>query len=227
MRARLARPPVWAIAAAGAFLVGGVAQATVLVGRPTAGVGATIARAARRGLAGPRGPRGAPGPLGPRGPRGAAAIIAQPVAINWQNGQSAGRDRATFVAPGIGAGQVVCNRQAQQVLFVPYDQGADSAMWTTRTEYYPQYGRVITDVRAAKHALYTGAGFNEGMNLQAGASTGNGTFLGLISSSGDRNTAGGHGRPPTSLRLSWYWQFADGDPRCYVAGTVYAPGPAA
>jgi len=75
------------------------------------------------------------------------AVRAHALTANWRNGQSAGRDRAAFVAPGIGEGEVVCSPDTQQVQFRPYDQQSDTAMWTTRVEYHPDDGRVETDVR--------------------------------------------------------------------------------
>jgi hypothetical protein len=160
-----------------------------------------------------RGARGERGPQGARGTAGRATVISQSIAINWQNDRAAGRDRQRFVAPGIGRGEVVCSRNAQQVRLRPFDQRADTVMWTTRIE------RGDTDVRTARRERNTGPEFNEGMNLVGDAPEGNGTFVGLISSRGDRDGDGGPGPHPTAFRLSWHWQFGDGAPRCYVAGT--------
>lgn len=166
--------------------------------------------------------RGPAGERGPRGPEGLASLTAQPIALNWQNGQADGRDRQAFRAPGIGSGEVVCSRSAQQVRFRPDDQQADTTMWTARVE------NADTDVRAARRERFTGEQFNEGLNLRSLAPEGNGTFVGLISSRGDRDSATGPGvggvPAPTSFRLSWSWRFDDGGPRCYVAGAFVTEG---
>lgn len=94
---------------------------------------------------GPVGPAGTPGPQGPAGPAG-DGLRRQVISINWQNDAWRGRDRQASVAPGIGSGEVVCtpphddpnsNRAtngSQMLIFRPDDQGADTAMWTLRTD---------------------------------------------------------------------------------------------
>ncbi len=177
--------------------------------------------------AAPRGPRGFPGPKGPtgfrgdRGPTGPAAVtpsLKQNIAINWQNGfaNAAGRDTQTFAVPNIGQGQVTCNQNTQWVWFKPYDQRSDVAMWTIKIQ-----GNTTT-VRTARHTLYTGPSFYEGMNDVNGTETeAQGSFIGIISQRGLINQwSGGPGPPPTTFKLSWYWNFNDPtQARCYVAGS--------
>lgn len=159
------------------------------------------------------------GPAGERGLRGASgtpSVVAQRIALNWQNGAEAGRDRQEFRVPGIGSGDVVCSTKAQQLRLRPDDQQADTTMWTARIE------NADTDVRTARRERFTGPQFNEGLNLRSLIPDGNGTFVGIISSRGDRDAPGGVGvggvPAPTTFRLSWSWKFDDGNPRCYVAG---------
>ena len=175
---------------------------------------------------GPRGPRGFDGPRGDVGLPGVPGpgSLRQDITINWQNGQSTGRDRETFVAPGIGEGEVVCNTQAQQVHFDPYDDSKDTTMWVTRAQDRGYGAGTEVVVREARRAYNTGPLFNEGLNWQGynGGGTENaatGMFIGLISSRGDRTQPGGPETAPTSFRLTWHWNFGDGNNRCYIAAT--------
>ncbi len=182
---------------------------------------------AKVAASGPRGPRGFPGPKGPTGlrglpgPTGPAAVtpsLKQSISINWQNGfaNATGRDTQTFVVPHIGQGQVTCNQQTQWVWFKPYDQSYDVAMWTVKIQ-----GNTTT-VRTARHTLFTGNSFFEGMNDTNGTeSEAQGSFLGIISQRGVIGQwSGGPGPPPTTFKLSWYWNFNDAtSARCFVAGS--------
>ena len=195
-----------------------------LVALMLAGVAASVA--AGDALRGPRGYKGERGPRGERGPQGerGPGSFRQDITINWQNGQSTGRDRETFVAPGIGKGEVICNTQAQQVIFEPYDQGKDTAMWITRVQDQGFGAGAEVVVRTARREQGTGDLFNEGLNFQGydrggTENEGTGMFTGLISSRGDRSSEGGPGSAPTSFRLTWHWNFGDGSNRCYVAAT--------
>jgi hypothetical protein len=181
---------------------------------------------ASRGAPGPRGPRGPEGPVGEQGRAGerGPGSYRQDISINWQNGKSEGRDREGFFAPGIGSGEVVCNEQAQQVVFEPYDQGKDTAMLISRAQDKGFGAGTELTVRAAKREEGTGNKFNEGMNFQGferggRESVATGMFTGLISSRGDRESDGDPGPAPTSFKLVWHWTFDDGSSRCYVAAT--------
>jgi hypothetical protein len=178
---------------------------------------------APRGLAGPLGLAGVPGvigdegPVGPPGPAGPPGVIDQALAIDWQNGEYEGHDSATFVAPGIGEGEVVCSLNTQWINFTPYNLGEDSEMWAAITR-----GNEVS-VRAAAHRSPAyGDQFNLGLNVLNGTEPeSQGSMVGIISSRGPFTTPGGEGPPPTTFHLSWYWSFADPyGPRCYVAGRL-------
>lgn len=190
--------------------------------------------AARRGPRGPRGLRGLTGRRGPQGDRGATgatgvpgaqgsagreAVVHQPFSVNWQNGQFTGRDRATFTAPGIGQGQVICSRDAQMITFRRYDARDDVALWTAKV-FDRQDGLSAFDVKEGLLTQFTGEEVNEGFNLGDGALSGDGSYRGIIASYGDRTTPGGAGPAPTAFHLTFHWRFGDqfGD-RCYVAGS--------
>lgn len=198
-----------------------------------------------RGPAGARGPQGSTGDpgddgdTGATGPPGAAHIITSAFTINWQNNRWQGRESATFVAPGIGQGTVTCTPDIEHVTdsgkqmleFRPYAQRADTTMWTLRSDdraftYFDDPARAAESpiaVRAARRESNTGPQFNEGLNLKAFGPTyrAQGSFIGIISSRGDRAAIGGPGPAPTTFRVSWHWRFDDGNPRCYVAGTFF------
>ncbi len=221
-------------------------------------------RRGRTGLRGPVGLGGLPGTVGPAGAggsRGPAGPVGdgprrQVIAINWQNDAWRGRDRQAFVAPGIGAGEVVCTpphddpnsdratNGSQMLIFRPDDQSADTAMWTLRTDdrafTYDRgsyaFGNDVSDdvhaaespisVRTARKDVFTGPEFNEGMNLRAFEPTdkASGSWTGIITQR-DRGGPGGSGAVPTTFSLSWHWNFSDGNPRCFVAGSFTTQGP--
>jgi hypothetical protein len=172
--------------------------------------------AGRAGLAGPAGIVGPIGPAGLTGPPGPPGIIDQTLSINWQNGAYRGQDSASFVAPGIGRGEVVCSMDTQWINFTPYNEGSDSEMWAAIMR-----GEEVS-VRAAAHrATSWGDQFNLGLNVVKGTEPeSEGSMVGIISSRGEFGSPGEPGPPPTTFHLSWYWSFADSyGPRCYVAGT--------
>jgi hypothetical protein len=142
-------------------------------------------------------------------------VIDQAVAIDWQNSNYAGRDSATFVAPGIGEGVVVCSLTTQWVNFTPYNQGEDSEMWAAIMR-----GNEVSVRAAARRSPLYGDQFNLGLNMVNGTEPeSQGSMVGIISSRGPFASAGGEGPPPTTFHLAWHWSFADGyGPRCYVAG---------
>jgi hypothetical protein len=197
------------------------AATSVLAKAPAPRAQAHGATVGIRGAVGPRGPRGAAGIRGPAGPAGPPAddITRQAVTVNWQNGQFQGRDQATFDAPGIGAGDVVCSPDTQWLRFVPSDANADTAMTWLESEPGKRVG-----VNTALRTQYTGPDFYAGFNDYLGQQSGSGSLQGIISSRLDRTVAGGPGPPPTSFRVSWYWKFDDGSPRCYVAAVFVSPG---
>jgi hypothetical protein len=210
---------------------GGTAPATpvsLIAGRLLARTAAHTATPPRapRGLAGPEGLSGVAGvtgtigPAGLTGPPGPPGIINQTISIDWQNGAYPGQDSASFVAPGIGRGEVVCSLNTEWVNFTPYDQNADSEMWAAITR-----GEEVTVRAAARRATSWGKEFNLGLNVVNGTEPeSQGSMVGIISSRGQFGSHGEVVPPPTTFHLSWYWSFADGyGPRCYVAG-IFATG---
>jgi hypothetical protein len=189
-----------------------------------AGLGrAHAASTGPRGPVGPRGPKGAAGPRGPAGAAGplAADITRQAVTVNWQNGKSAGRDTADFNAPGIGTGEVVCRPDTQWLRFFPADAGADTAMTWVESEPGSRVGE-----NTAVRTQYSGPDFYAGFNDYNGQQTSMGSIQGIISSRLNRTLGGGPGPAPTTFRVTWYWNFGDGAPRCYVAAELVSPGAA-
>jgi hypothetical protein len=192
---------------------------------PAAGHAAASGPRAHVARSAPRGPRGLPGPKGQTGLKGVIGAVGpaavtpslrQNISINWEGSfeNSAGRDTQTFVVPQIGFGNVTCSQDTQYVWFQPFSQSEDVSMWTAKFQDNE------TTVRTARHTLYTGASFNEGMNRYAGEVESEGTFTGIISQRGTIGQwSGGPGPPPTTFTLSWYWNFDPSNPRCFVAGS--------
>ena len=204
----------------------------------------------KRGKRGKRGPRGGSGQRGPEGragadgsPGAAAGPARQFISIDWQNGDYVGHDRQTFVAPGIGTGEVRCTPPndneptgVQWIRFYPYDAGSPTegpsnwatTMWTTRNGGNLDGGdRFVSVVRTARlDRANQQSGFNESMNTASVGydPTSVGLFTGLITTEPFSPTTA---KPPsTSFRLTWHWNFGYNDPngRCYMAGTFLTKG---
>jgi hypothetical protein len=148
-------------------------------------------------------------------------IDQQAVTINWQNDQFAGQDSATFDAPGIGTGEIVCSPNTQWLRFFPADAGADTSMTWLESEPGSRVG-----VNTAVRTQYTGPDFYAGFNDYLGQQAGSGSLQGIISSRLDRTLVGGAGPGPTTFRVTWNFDFAGGSPRCFVAGEFVSPGSA-
>ena len=189
---------------------------------------------ADRGKRGPRGPQGRTGERGPQGEPGRAGeaapgVLKQNIAINWQNDVSEDSTQL-FTAPRIGTGEVRCTEPIQRVRFFPFDQRADTALWTVRIQRPSARGdagdvaeSVVRTARKGYDAdpVFTGPDYHESMSVSLDGSDpkSTGTFIGQISSAGPHDTPGGPGPRTTTFQLSWHWNFTDGNPRCYVAGS--------
>jgi hypothetical protein len=208
---------------AGAVLIAAAASASGTSVLAEAIAPARKAAVGIRGAVGSQGPQGPAGKRGPAGPAGPAAddIEQQAVTINWRNGQFAGRDSATFDAPGIGTGEIVCSPDTQWLRFFPTDANADTAMTWMESEPGSRVG-----VNTALRTQYTGADFYAGFNDTLGAQTGAGSIQGIISSRLDRTKIGGPGPAPTTFRVIWHWNFGGGSPQCSVAAEFVSPGAA-
>jgi hypothetical protein len=196
------------------------ARAAVVHHRAARALRAPAGAVGPRGLVGLAGITGEVGPVGPAGPPGPPGIIAQTISINWQNGAFRGQDSASFVAPGIGWGEVICSLDTQWINFTPENQSSDSEMWGAIMR-----GEEVSVRAAARRASSWGSEFNLGLNRAKDAVAeepeSQGSMVGIISSRGPFGAPGEPGPPPTTFHLSWYWRFAEteGGPRCYVAGT--------
>lgn len=246
MRARTLITPVLASVASFGAAAGATAALSTSSSTPSSSAGAktvTVTSAkAPRGATGPTGRTGRTGPKGPTGTQGAAGpgVIVTPISINWQNNEPDGRSSVDFTAPGIGTGTITCTPNIEHVTdsgkqtieFTPTDQDADTTMGLVRVDdhpftYYDDPARAAEKPIAVKFAhreRFTGPKFNEGFNLKAFSATyrAQGTMTGIISQRGKRGAIGGPvAVAPTTFRLSWHWQFDDGNPRCYVAGAFF------
>lgn len=239
-----------------ATLLGLVAVAQ---GRGDGAMGAKVSAAATaskqaEGRRGPRGPEGPPGPdglpgfTGPDGKRGAPGIDAGParrfIAIDWQNNRYAGRDVQSFVAPGIGRGEVQCIPpwapdggqegkmriqfwQSDGVLQKPKKWA--TTMWVTRfggnTDDLNRERRMVVKTNRIRAIDDNRSSFHEDMDT---APIGQydpesmGSFTGLITTEPFNGTTAAQ-PPPVSFQLSWYWNFrSQSDARCYVTGSFVA-----
>ena len=219
-----------------------------------AGQKAERGKRGKRGKRGPRGYRGPHGPQGRAGADGARGIAAGPdrqfISIDWQNGDYDGHDRQSFVAPGIGFGEVRCTPPnaneptgVQWIRFYPDDAGSSTegpskwatTMWTTRsggnlgTDSSPNDDSHLSVVRTARlDRPNQSSGFQESMNSQTVGydvrSTG--MFTGMITTEPfSPDTA----KPPaTTFRITWHWDFGTGydnpSGRCFMAGTFVTKG---
>lgn len=153
-------------------------------------------------------------------------VSLQKVVVDWYGGRWAGRELAGFVAPGIGYGEIVCSPGAQWVRFYPSSGGREVAMMNWTFKDWGTYRE-----KALREALYTtgtGPDFNEGLNkFGPPEKSSTGTFEGVIS---DRGPIGGPGggplAPPTTLSLSWQWDFNDpAGSRCHVEAVLRTEAP--
>lgn len=147
-------------------------------------------------------------------------LIAQHATVDWSGGDWQGRDVAGFVAPGIGYGEIVCRPDAQWIRFYPNDLGRDVSMmnWT----YKDWSQNTEKAIREAQHTSYTGKDFREGFNKFGPAEkVSTGEFDGLIADRGAfAMTAPTDLAAPTSLKLTWQWDFTrSGAERCHVDAT--------
>lgn len=150
-------------------------------------------------------------------PAGAAV---QRAVVDWSGGSWQGREVAGFVAPGIGYGEIVCRPDAQWIRFYPGDPGREVAMmnWTYK-DWTQNQEKAI---REALHDRYTGPDFREGLNkFSPTEKLSTGEFEGLISDRGPFGNVGGASlAAPTTLRLTWQWDFSQaGSERCHVEAT--------
>lgn len=195
-----------------------------------------VGKKGERGEKGPRGIEGERGPAGNKGPKGDDAfanVQRQFISIAWQNGQFDGRDRQSFVAPGIGEGNIQCTPPGSlagdsgimRIRFFPYDKGTDSTpenpegtppenwattMWTMRAGGKDGPDAVdrskTTVVRTAR--LDRGnqsSGFAESMNTAAVGydPRSTGSFTGMITTEPFETST--TPPPPTSFQISWHW----------------------
>jgi len=82
-------------------------------------------------------------------------------------------------------------------------------------------------IREAVHTVFTGMDFREGLNKFSPAEKhATGQFDGIISDRGPFGAPGGTFAAPTTLRITWQWDFAQqGAERCHVDATLVTQGP--
>lgn len=164
------------------------------------------------------GSRGAPGspPVSQQ-----AGLSEQRVVVDWSNSRAAGRDIAGFVAPGIGYGEIVCGVQQQHVRFYPTDVGREQSMmlWT----YKDWREGSEKAIRESVHTQFSGPSFQEGLNkFSPPEKHMTGQYEGLITDRGVLDAPFGEGlAPPTSIDLTWEWDFSDPrKSRCHVEAVL-------
>ncbi len=150
--------------------------------------------------------------------------IVQHAAISWSGGQWQGNEGASFYAPAIGDGEIVCRPDTQWIRVHPADRTRDAAMmlWTFRDwEHSSEYA-----IRESELTQYTGPDFNEGFNkFHPAEKRSGGSFVGVIGDGLPAAGVFGSGRSPTEVRLSWSWDFTDpASASCSVAATFTSQG---
>ncbi|WP_205699030.1 hypothetical protein [Conexibacter sp. SYSU D00693] len=159
-------------------------------------------------------------------------VFAQGISLRWSAGTGAGSEQRGFAVPGIGSGEVVCSPRAQYLRVVPSDGSHETSMvlWTHRdwTDWRE------SALRESTTTLGSSPEFLEGLNKFSapawdGSSNGSekrshGYMVGVVS---DRGPFGGPGeaRTPTTIRISWDWDFTTGGAeRCSVDLDVHTEG---
>lgn len=144
-----------------------------------------------------------------------ASTLTQQSVVSWKTSYKS-QDRASFVVPGIGRGEIVCRRNTTWIRITPSNRSRETQMWTTK--YETKNGVVIPAVRNARvyryaHALDifdsgTGSSAYEGFNQENHVENYSvGYMHGIISSRPGRNTAANAAQTPspTTFDLSWEW----------------------
>jgi len=160
-------------------------------------------------------------------PAPATGMVAQHATVEWSDGAWEGRDVAGFVAPGIGYGEIVCRPDAQWIRFYPADLGREVSMmnWTYRDWSEHQEKAIREAVRTAT----SGRDFREGLNkFWPPEKHSTGQFDGIIADRGPFGApAPGDLAAPTTLRLTWSWDFSrTGSESCHVEATFATPSEA-
>lgn len=141
--------------------------------------------------------------------------------VDWSDGRWKGRDRAGFVAPGIGYGEIVCGTQQWHVRFHPSDLGRETSMmlWT-----YKEWDRRYREkaIREAIHTQFGGTSFQEGLNKWSPDRYSTGEYEGLITDRGVLEAPFAESlAPPTRIHLTWNWDLSDlRKGRCRVDATL-------
>jgi hypothetical protein len=165
--------------------------------------------------------------LGSRGAPGSppvtqeAGLSEQRVVVDWSDSRIAGRDVAGFVAPGIGYGEIVCGVQQQHIRFYPNDVGREQSMmlWT----YKDWRENNEKSIRESVHTQFGGPSFQEGFNkFSPPEKHMTGQYEGLITDRGVLDAPfGADLAPPTSIDLTWEWDFSDTrKSRCHVEAVL-------
>lgn len=164
-----------------------------------------------------------PGVRGALGGSERSGINVQAASVDWQDSRYAGRDRAGFVVPGIGRGEVVCSPDTQWLRILPSDPGRETALMNWTYKDWSEHREF--SLREAVRTRFTGADFNEGFNKFGPRPEirSTGSFIGIVSDRLRPDGPGGPGAAPTTIRLSWSWDFSDpAASRCLVSASVFS-----
>lgn len=150
-----------------------------------------------------------------------AGLTEQKVVVDWSRNRAAGRDTAGFVAPGIGYGEIVCGFKQQHVRFYPTDLNREQSMmlWT----YKNWQQNFEKSIRESIHTQFSGPSFQEGMNkFSPPEKHMTGEYEGVIADRGVLEAPFGASlAPPTTIDLTWVWDFSDPrNSRCHVEATL-------
>jgi hypothetical protein len=167
----------------------------------------------------------APADPSPPPPASSAGAIVQQVAVSWSGGRWQSHDSASFSAPGIGTGQLVCRPDTQWIRVFPADRSRDVAMtlWTSRD----WEGGGESTIRESQMTQFTGADFNEGLNkFTPPEKRSHGSFVGVLGPGLPSPGTFGGGRAPMEVRLAWSWDFTNpAAASCTVTATFTSQGP--
>jgi hypothetical protein len=222
LRRPVAERRVWLLVTAtlrGAGAARRIAAREIELGSPRSPGAAALAEPAKSSAGEPVPPPGTAAPVVPPPPAPASGAVVQQVSVGWSGGHWQGSDSASFSAPGIGDGQLVCRPDTQWLRFTPADRSRDVSMmlWTFRDwEGASEYA-----IREPQMTQFTGPEFNEGFNkFTPPEKRSHGSFVGLVGDGLPAPGAFGGGRSPTEIRLTWSWDFTDlGAARCNVSAT--------
>lgn len=191
--------------------------------------GRPLARTEDFTLQGPRGggssAGGAAGATGSELAPATAGARIQRVTVAWSDGAWKGSDTAGFEVPGMGTGELVCRPDAGWLRFFSAAPGRETSMMNWVQKSWATFGEQA--IREAVITAETGQQFNEGFNkFGPPEKLGTGSFEGIVADRGPFGSPGGAGAPPTTIALSWSWDFrVEGRESCRVEASFVTEAP--